>query len=78
MHSLTTEDYEGIIDDLSDFCNRNSSKPDIVEFIKWVKNDDNTYSKLFVVVLANGSETGLVTNWALDKKEYFMRKLKHG
>ena len=76
---LTVEDYEGISTQLGDFCWRNNCKPDIIEFVKWVKNrNENTYSKLFVVILANGAEAAFVTEWSLTEKELFKRKLKHG
>ena len=75
---LNEEDYEGIVDGLAVFCKGNASKPDIVEFVDWVKNGDGTYSKLFAIVLANGAESALTTKWSIDEKEYFKRKLKHG
>lgn len=75
---LNEQDYEGIIDKLAVFCKSNSSKPDIIEFVRWNKNKDNTYSKLFAIILANGSETALVTDWTVSEKEYFKRKLKDG
>ena len=72
------EHLQGAMTSLEVAIRSNASHVELVAHTKWYRNAERRYSKIFTVILKNGTQHNITSKHTISEKEFFLRKLKYG